>query len=121
MAVSLINIGRISQNMRTFSITETLRQNTVDLFIQQNRLATGERLNSLSDDPVLATQALDLTTRIEQQQQVIDNLGAADTFLAVADSTIGEITDLLNEVHDLVLANVGKGSTAAKNKAAPRG
>ena len=118
MAISVINIGRVSENLRTFSIMETLRKNTLDLFAEQNRLATGERLNALSDDPVLATQALNLTTRIEQQQQVIDNLRAADTFLAVADSTIGEITNLLNEVHDLVLANIGDVNIQGESEAA---
>ncbi len=106
MAISSINFLRVSEGLKTFALLDSLRQNTLKLFEEQQRLATGNRLNAPSDDPVLAAQALDLTTLFERQEQVLESIRTADTFLTVTDSTIGEISGLLIDAHSLALENV---------------
>ena len=54
MAVTPINIVRVSTNLQSISLLDTLRRNTMQLFLEQNRMATGEKLNAPSEDPVLA-------------------------------------------------------------------
>ncbi len=101
MAVTPINIVRVSTNMQSISLLDTLRRNTLQLFLEQNRMATGNRLNAPSEDPVLAARAMKLSQTLEQQQQILENIRNANTFLSMTDSTIGEINDLLIQAHEI--------------------
>jgi len=101
MAVTSINMVRVSHNMRTISTLDSLRQNTLSLFLEQNRLSSGNKLNAPSEDPVAANHALQLTQALEHQDQVLANIRHADSFLATTDSAIGEINDLLIEAHSI--------------------
>jgi flagellar hook-associated protein 3 FlgL len=101
MAVSPINVTRVTQNLQSMSLLDSLRQNTLDLFLEQNRLATGNKLNAPSEDPILASRALDLSEVLDRQDQVLNNINYADSFLSTTDSSIGEINDLLIEAHDI--------------------
>ncbi|NLX14136.1 MAG: flagellar hook-associated protein FlgL [Phycisphaerales bacterium] len=101
MAVTPINIVRVSTNMQSISLLDTLRRNTLQLFLEQNRMATGNKLNAPSEDPVLAARAMKLSQTLEQQQQILENIRGANTFLSMTDSTIGEVNDLLIQAHEI--------------------
>lgn len=101
MAVTPINIVRVSTNMQSISLLDTLRRNTLQLFLEQNRMATGNKLNAPSEDPVLAARAMKLSQTLEQQQQILENIRNANTFLSMTDSTIGEVNDLLIQAHEI--------------------
>lgn len=87
--------------MQTISLLDTLRSNTLSLFMQQNRMATGLRLNAPSEDPVLASRAVELSEVLERQDQLLNNIRQADKFLTTTDYSIGEINDLLIQAHDI--------------------
>src|SRR3990170_517048 len=106
MAITPINMSRVSFNRRTMSLLDSLRRNTLDLFVQQNRLATGNKLNSISDEPLVAGQAVDLTELLEQQDKLLDVVGFASGFLSATDSAGNAVGDLLLEAKALALANV---------------
>jgi len=106
MAVIPINITRVSHNLRTLSLLDSLRRNTLDLFVQQTRLASGNRMNAPSDDPVRASRALKLTELLEQQDQLLENIRFADGFLSATDNAIGQINDLLIQAHTIASENV---------------
>lgn len=99
MAITPINVARVSHNMQTLSLLSSLRANTLDLFLQQNRLASGKRLNAPSEDPVGASQALKLSQMLERQEQVLASIRHADAFLSATDAGVHEISDLLIEAH----------------------
>lgn len=101
MGVTSINVTRVSSNLKTYSLLESLRRNTLGLFQEQNRLATGNRLNAPSDDPVSASRALQLTEILERQEQVLGNIQHANTFLTATDASIGEVNDLLTQAHSI--------------------
>jgi flagellar hook-associated protein 3 len=111
MAISPINLSRTSFNLRTLSLIDSLRQNTLKLFLEQNRVATGNRLNAPSEDPVLAAKAMQLTEVLEHQDQILANIRHADSFLAAADSGIGEISTLLIDAHNIALEMVNSTSS----------
>jgi len=101
MAISSVNITRISHNLRAMTLLDQLRKNTLELFQQQQRLVTGNKFLAPSEDPAAAQRAIRLTELLEQQAQVLDNIRYADGFLSLTDSTIGEIGDLLIEARDI--------------------
>ena len=58
MAVNPISLTRISTNMQTISLLESLRANSLNLFTEQNHLASGNKFNAPSEDPVGAFRKL---------------------------------------------------------------
>ncbi len=101
MPVTSVNISRISNNMQTTTLLETLRRNTLNLFLEQNRVASGNKFTAPSEDPVGASRALKLTEILEQQEQVLANIQHADSFLSVTDSAVGEVNDLLGQAYSI--------------------
>jgi len=88
-------ITRVSNSLQAFSLLSQLRGNTLRVFREQQRIASGERLLSVSDDPIAAEKITRLSKSLESQQQILRNLRHADSQLAAGDSAITDIHDLL--------------------------
>ncbi len=117
MAVTSINITRVSQNLRTMNMLDTLRRNTVDLYQQQNRLATGRRLNTPSDDPVAAAQSLKLKQNLTRQDQILGNLRHADLMMSATDDAMSEINDLINQAEAIASQSIGSQADGSEREA----
>jgi flagellar hook-associated protein 3 FlgL len=114
MAITPINITRTSFNMTTLSMLDSLRDNTLNLFLQQNRLASGNRINAPSEDPVLGSKATSITELLERQEQILENARFGDKFLAATDTAINEVSGLLIDMHDVASEMVN--STASQDQ-----
>lgn len=74
----------------------------------QQQLASGERLSSPSDDPAAATRILDLNQVIETTSQFQRNTDFAETRLAISESVLTEVGNVLQRSRELaVQANNG--------------
>ncbi|HON67247.1 MAG TPA: flagellar hook-associated protein FlgL, partial [Phycisphaerae bacterium] len=116
MPVTSVNITRVSNNMQTLSLLETLRRNTLSLFLEQNRIATGNKFVAPSEDPVGSNRAIRLTEILEQQEQILANIRHADSFLAATDSGIGEINDLLGQAYSIASEMVNTTADQSQRK-----
>jgi len=101
---------RIATNVGTTRGLRNLNKanNSLDSALQ--RLSTGSRINSGSDDPsgIIAGEKLKLqVTTIEQS---IKNSTRASNVLATADGALGEIGGLLNQVRGLVQEGLNSGA-----------
>lgn len=109
-----INITRVSTNLQHLTLLESLRQNTLRMYLDQNKLGTGSRFNAPSDDPVAAGQALNLQQALERQNQVLANIRHADSFLAASDDAVGNMSALLIDARsiasEMVTTTVGQAS-----------
>ncbi len=117
MAISPIHFSRISQNMRSSMISDTIRRTGLELFLTQTRIATGRSFVAPSEDPVAATRVLDLTDAHARQQQFSANVHYADNLLASADSSMTEIAGLLSEAQAIASQDVSN-LTSAEERAA---
>ncbi|MGQ9649171.1 MAG: flagellar hook-associated protein FlgL [Phycisphaerae bacterium] len=111
MAISSINITRTSFNLQTLSLLDSLRQNTLKIFLEQNRLATGNKITAPSDDPVGAGSAVRMTEILDRQEQILANIRYADGFLSATDNAISEISQLLTDAHSIALEMVNSFSS----------
>ncbi len=107
MAVSPINLSRVSHNLRAETLMRSVQRGSLEMFLQQNRLATGRAFVSASEDPVAASQALALRETIDRQAQISENIQHASNVLNATDSSLAEVASLLNEAHALALQNAG--------------
>lgn len=95
MAVSPINISRVSHNLQTNFVLNSLRGTQQDLFLTQSRIASGRDFVSPSEKPLQASRALDLTQAYSRQQQFLSNLQQGDNLLSAADSAFIDVNDLM--------------------------
>ncbi|MBD3184880.1 hypothetical protein GF312_21535 [Candidatus Poribacteria bacterium] len=89
---------RISTNIAALNTLNSLRNINSKLGVSQLRLATGKRINQASDDPAGLTIALKMNARNEGLKAAIGNLGDAKNMLAVAESGVQKISDILTEM-----------------------
>lgn len=112
MAVSPINIFRVTSNLRTSAVLDSLRQNEVDVFRAQTRIATNRSFVKPSDDPVSAARAATLDQSLARQNQFVRNIEHADAMLTATDDTISEINSLLIEARGIASQNVSNLTSA---------
>jgi len=93
--------------MQTLSMLRQLRQNTLRLFNEQQRIASGKQLLSVGDDPLSVSQIAKLRQVLGNQDQILANLRHADGQLAAADSATGDIADLLNQASKIASEQAG--------------
>ncbi len=100
---------RINTNVSSLSAQTALAQSNTALEEAMTRLSTGLRINTGKDDPagLIASEAL--RSDIVSVQQAISNNETADQIIATADSALGEVASLLNDIRALVTeaANTG--------------
>ncbi len=117
MAISPVNVTRVSHGLRTMSMLDSLRRNTTDIFTQQARLASGRSFLSIGDDPVAATQSLKLNKTITDQAQILTNLQHANLMLASADDALSEVNNLMNDAEAIASQSIGPQSDGAEREA----
>lgn len=74
------------------------------LFDSQRRITTGKKILGLSDDPNGATAAIGLRRLYSAAEQYEKNLTTAKGFLGMTESTLGEMTTLVNRANELAVA-----------------
>ncbi len=74
------------------------------------RLSTGLRINSGKDDPAGLIASELLKSDITATKQAIQNTQRANSVIAIADSALGQITTLLNEIRGLVNMSANTGA-----------
>lgn len=80
----------------------------------QENLTSGKRVNTASDDPTAAAQAERALTRINRIQADQRALDAQKNAITQAESTLGDVSDTLQSIRELVV-NAGSGvHTAAE-------
>ena len=93
---SLTNIFRLSENMEK----------------TQLRIATGKRINKLSDDPVRVSEILNFRSNILQNTQFIRNINQGKLLLNTADSALNDITLQLHRAREIAISQASGTATA---------
>lgn len=107
MAINPINISRVTSTLQSGALRTSLQRNTLDAFLEQNRISSGRRFLSPSEDPSRAARALNLTEILSQQQQLITNIRHAANTLDATDAAMAEVNTLINEAEAVASQNLG--------------
>jgi len=117
MAITTGNLTRVSNSLKAFLSLSHLRQNGLQLFREEQRIASGRQLLSAGEDPVSAEQITRLSQSLVSQSQVLSNLRHADNWLSAADSAITEVSDLLIEAARVASEQAGSLQSAEERAA----
>ena len=67
------------------------------------QLATGQRVNSVSDDPIAASRIQELERAVSQQSSYIDNIGRAQQRLAIEENALDAVGTVVRRVRELAV------------------
>ncbi|CUS97589.1 flagellin [Candidatus Kryptobacter tengchongensis] len=100
---------RINTNIAAMNAYNALNDINRELGVHQLRLATGKKINSVSDDPSGYTIAKKLQARSRGLAQAINNVGDAKNVLSIAEGGLQKINDLLVSIKEQVTRAVNGG------------
>jgi flagellar hook-associated protein 3 FlgL len=118
MAILPLQLARVSNTLRTSVTQATITSAQQKLLEVQNQLSTGKRLNAPSDGPGDAAIAQQIRKLLEQRKAYADNLTRAGSHLGDVDTTLGQLSDLLQQAQTLASANVGSDVTSEARQSA---
>lgn len=118
MAIVPVQLARVSNLLRTSTSQAQIARTQQQLLRVQNELSTGRRINAPSDDPGDAAVVQQLQKTLEQREAYLTNLRHAKSQLGEADTTMGDLTAIVQEAQTIASANVGSDVTADQRTAA---
>lgn len=92
---------RITTNMIYDQAISSMQDSLADVARLTEQTASQKTVNSPSDDPSGYALSLDLKTTVSNLDQYQENLETAESWLTLADSVLGEISDLLTSIEEL--------------------
>src|SRR5215218_1070670 len=102
-------MSRINTNVSSLVAQKTLARSNEQLQQSLTRLSTGLRINVGKDDPAGLIASEVLRSDIISVQRGVSNSQRANQLIGTADSALGQVSALLNDVRGLVseAANTG--------------
>ncbi len=94
------DVTRIAGNIGAMNALNALANINKQLSVHSTRLSTGKRINSAADDPAGLTIATKMLSRSEGLKQALSNIGDAKNLMAVAESGMGRLSDILIQMRN---------------------
>ena len=88
---------RISARIMAENIKANLAKQSMQLMDSQTKIATGKRINSLSDDPSGMEKVLNYRTTLSTIEQYQENITDAKTRVEYTETILGQINDLVDD------------------------
>lgn len=111
-------MSRINTNVSALVAQNALSRSNNDLQIALNRLSTGLRINVGKDDPAGLIASENLRRDITAINRAIGNTERANQLIATADSALGQVSSLLNDIRGLVTEAANSGALSDEQIAA---
>jgi len=109
---------RINTNVSSLVAQNTLGRSNAALEQALGRLSTGLRINTGKDDPAGLIASENLRSDITSIKKAISNTDRANQVIATADSALGQVSSLLNDIRGLVTEAANTGGVSAEQIAA---
>jgi flagellar hook-associated protein 3 FlgL len=100
---------RITSKMIAYNILENIELNVERLGRLQDMISSGKRIKRPSDDPVAATRIASMRSTLTRLEQYKRNLDDGISWLQFSDSVLGNLTDLIARIKELVVRGANGG------------
>ena len=107
---------RITNNMLSYNMLRNLEAAQGRMDQLQNQMASGHRISRPSDDPVGIENALRIKSSISAVEQWKNNASEGLAYMNTVDSTLGDLTAMLQRVRELAIQGAND-SLSADDKA----
>ena len=93
----------ISTNIASLSAQRSFLTSNAALETSYERLASGKRINSSSDDAAGLAIAVDLSSRVSGTNQAIRNVNDGISMVQIMDGALDEVTSILQRMRDMAV------------------
>lgn len=93
---------RVTQQMMTQRSTGHISQSYDQMMNLQDQLSTGKKITRASQDPVVAMNGMRYRSQVGEVEQFERNVGEAHNWLDTSDAALGEATQVMQRVRELV-------------------
>jgi flagellin len=111
-------MSRINTNVSSLNAQNRLNRTNLDLQTSLTRLSTGLRINSGKDDPAGLIASEVLRSDITSINKALSNTQRANQIIGTADSALGQVSTLLNDVRGLITEAANRGALSDDEVAA---
>lgn len=111
-------MGITVTNINTLSLLNILNRTSSAQSESLTRLSTGSRINSGKDDPAGLIALRSLDSELTAVNAAVTNNQRTDAMLSVADKSLGEVSNLLNQIQTLAVASANSSALSADEIAA---
>ncbi len=98
-----MTVSRITPNIMLQRTLANLNAQQRRLFDLQQQLATGQRVNVPSDDPLASRRAVEGRAEIAKSNQYLDNIAMAGLHMHETETSLMTLVDLLQRANELTL------------------
>jgi flagellar hook-associated protein 3 FlgL len=109
---------RVTDLTKQHSVIRNVANNSAKLQDLQETMASGKRINRLSDDPIGAVQVQDYRTRLSFIDRLKQNIRANFVWLDRTDAEISHVGDMLMRVKTLILSQANDSADASTRRVA---
>jgi flagellin len=109
---------RVNTNVSSLTAQNRLQKTQGDLQSALTRLSTGLRINSGKDDPAGLIASESLRSDITSINKALTNTQRANQIIGTADSALGQVSSLLNDIRGLVTEAANNGALSDNEIAA---
>jgi flagellar hook-associated protein 3 FlgL len=107
MAVLPVGISRVSNLLQSSILTGQIDSTQSQLLNVENELSTGQAVNTPSDNPAASAIIIQLQQSLHVQQSYNDTINTATGQLSQADTSLQNLTTLLQQAEQIASADVG--------------
>ena len=111
-------MSRINTNVSSFVAQQRLAKSNNELNTALARLSTGLRINTGKDDPAGLIASEILRADITGVEKAITNTDRASQMIQTADSALGQMSNLLNDIRGLIVEAANEGALSSEQIAA---
>ncbi len=104
--------ARITQRLMVNRVLSNLNRQSREILRLQEQLATGQRVNRPSDDPLAVRRGVNAQSQITKNEQFLSNISSAGPQLAETESALLDTIDLIQRADELTL----QGSNGTNNQ-----
>jgi len=97
-------------------ITDQVDSTQNQLLQVENEMSTGQAINTPSDNPSASAIIIQLQQSLDSQQSYNDTINSSSSQLAQTDSSLGDLTTLLQQAEQIASADVGSDVTQTQRQ-----
>jgi len=94
---------RVTQNLMIDRVLSNLSKQSRRILNLQDQLATGQRVNRPSDDPLATRRAIDARAEIAKYEQFLVNISTTSPILLETETAISTIVNVVQRAYELTL------------------
>ncbi len=94
---------RMTNQMMVNTLKMNISTNTSRMAVTQEQIASGKKINKLSDDPGSLIQVMRMRGNITENEQYVRNLNEGISFLETTDSALDDLTEVIQRIRELTV------------------